>query len=234
VQLIQHQGKSANAQRQNGPHVHSAFFSPDQKWLWVQDLGTDEVVAYPYDAQNKTQPLSEKGKRVYKAQAGSGPRHLAFHPRLPMAYVLEELTGTIAVLSTNLAQSGAVPLLQQSIAMVDAKDKGKAIGAADIHLSADGRFLYASNRGDFNELVQFAIQPNGQLAFVARYATQGIKPRNFTLSPDGKWLLVAHQNSHNIVVFRLVVFRRDTQTGLLENSGQILQVGAPVCLFFLP
>ena len=101
-------------------------------------------------------------------------------------------------------------------------------GAADIHISPDGKYLYASNRGDFNELVIFRIIADGTLNYVATQSTLGKGPRNFSIDPSGNFLLVANQNSDEIVVFK-----RDQISGLLTDTKNRIKVGAPVCIKFI-
>lgn len=224
VQVIQHEGSSVNRQRQERPHVHSVVFSPDGKFLFAGDLGTDKVNAYRYDAAQPV-PLAPASPPFTAVAAGSGPRHLVFNKQGTQAYLVQELTATVTVF--NHENGRLTPI--QEVPMTASGFAGQN-GAAEIRISPDGRFLYASNRGDANRLTIYSIDPrSGKLTFEGRQSTLGKTPRNFMISPGGKFLLAANQNSDNIVIFS-----RDRQTGLLEATGDTLQVGNPVFLLMLP
>ena len=222
-QTIQHVGSSTNKSRQEKAHVHSAVLSPDEKYLVVQDLGTDEIAVYAVDLNNPTKPLSENPVSVFNCNPGDGPRHISFHPTKPLVYAVQELTGSVTVLSFK---KGKLKKMQQ-INMFD-KVTDKKSGAADIHLSPDGQFLYASNRVDYNDLAIFKVASNGLLAWVGSQPTLGLAPRNFAIDPTGNFLLAANQNSNEIVVFK-----RNKTTGLLYDTGNRISVGRPVCIQFV-
>lgn len=222
IQTIQHNGSSANKSRQDKPHVHSAFISPDEKYLLVQDLGTDQISVYGLNLNN-TRPVSQKPISVFNCNPGDGPRHISFHPTKPIVYAVQELTGSVTVLNFN---KGSLRKLQQVNMFV--KGDEKKSGAADIHVSPDGKFLYASNRADFNDLAIFKIGQNGWLQWVGSEPTLGLAPRNFAIDPTGKFLLAANQNSNEVVVFK-----RNLQTGKLTDTGKRIEVSKPVCLKFV-
>jgi 6-phosphogluconolactonase len=220
-QFIQHEGKSVNPARQEKAHVHGTFFSPNGNYLLTPDLGMDQVNIYPYSS-NTSLPLDISKSKTIISTPGAGPRHIAFSKNGRFIYVMEELTGSISVYNFLKGQASFI----QTVFTHDKTYKGKP-GSADIHLSPDGLFLYASNRGDENNIAKFSILSNGKLdeQHMALYSTQGIKPRNFTISEDGNWLLVANQDSDNIVVFR-----RNKTNGNLINTGNTIKVSMPVCL----
>lgn len=222
-QIIQHTGNSVNKARQEKAHVHSAFLSPDEKYLVVQDLGTDKISVYAVDLNNPTKPLSENPISVFNCNPGDGPRHISFHPTKPFVYAVQELTGSVTVLSFK---NGMLKKLQQVNMFKKASEKKS--GAADIHLSPDGKFLYASNRVDYNDLAIYKVASNGLLAWVGSQPTLGLAPRNFTIDPTGSFLLAANQNSNEIVVFK-----RNKMTGLLNDTGNRISVGRPVCIQFV-
>ena len=220
-QFIQNKGSSIDPTRQNKAHVHGSFFSPDGKWLFVNDLGMDQTQIYPYQI-NSDPPLMQSGATIIQATAGAGPRHLCFSKNGQMVYVLEELSGTICVYTFK---KGIATLVQRDETHPKAfKDKP---GSADIHISPDGKFIYASNRGTENNIVQYQIDQNGLLKKATKKYTPsgGLMPRNFTISADGKWLLVANQASNNIVVFK-----RNPMTGNLTKMPKDATVSMPVCL----
>lgn len=121
-------------------------------------------------------------------------------------------------------KDGALSLLQETTLVIK---EGVKIGAADIHLSSDQRFLYATNRGTANDISCFSISDKGLLTFEQQIATGGDGPRNFALTPDGEFVFVAHQYSDNIVILK-----RDASTGFLSDTGKRINTGAPVCLIF--
>ena len=221
-QLVQHTGSSANTARQEKAHVHQTLFSPQHDFLFTPDLGTDKIMAYAFNS-NAQRPLSPATPAFTATEPGSGPRHMTFHPNQRFAYVLEELSGMVSVFQYNKGKLTRI----QRLSSHPAGYKGN-IGSADIHVSPDGRFLYASNRGDANSIAVFAINPStGRLILRDVTPTQGKAPRNFVIDPSGKYLLVANQNTNNIVVFR-----RNSKTGLLTPTGDQLEVPKPVCLVF--
>lgn len=223
TQLIQHKGSSANKQRQEKAHVHASFFSPDYQYILAPDLGMDKVMVYQFAAASK-KPLQPAPVPFAASAPGSGPRHLSFHPNRKYMYLLEELTGTVKVYTYN---KGILNPLQ-IIATHPANYKGQP-GSADIHVSPDGKFLYASNRGDENNIAIFSINAsNGKLTSVGYQPVRGAQPRNFMIDPTGRFLLVANQKTSNIVVYR-----RDMATGLLQATLQQIEVPNPVCLQML-
>jgi 6-phosphogluconolactonase len=223
TQLIQHSGKSINAARQEKPHVHSAIFSPDEDYLLLQDLGTDQISVYDINLSKSNNPISLKPNSIFNTVPGSGPRHLTFHPKKSIAYSVQELNGTVNVMKFK---NGKLSLMQD-ISMTNPNETRKN-GAADIHISPDGKYLYASNRGEFNELVIFRIIADGTLSYVATQSTLGKGPRNFSIDPSGNFLLVANQLTDEIVVFK-----RDQNSGLLSDTKNRIKVGAPVCIKFI-
>ncbi len=222
-QFIQHEGKSVNETRQEKAHVHGVFFSPDGKYVLTPDLGMDEISIYPYQTKNGP-PLQTQKASSIKSSPGAGPRHLCFSSNGKYLYVIEELTGSISV---YLFLNGAASFLQKVYTHPNTF-KGKA-GSADIHLSPDGLYLYASNRGTENNIVSFKVLRNGKLEekTIQYTSTEGKAPRNFTISKDGNWLLVANQDSDNIIAFR-----RNIQTGALTSTGVSIKLSMPVCLLF--
>ena len=223
-QLIQDEGSSVVKDRQQGPHVHNAILSENEKYLLYTDLGTDKVNIMRYKA-SKNPPLTPADPAFVSVKAGNGPRHMVFSADYKYLYLVQEIGG---VINTYNYDNGKLTLVQ-SVDMLTPAMKGN-IGSAAIKLSPDGRFLYASNRGNANEIVQYEINPeNGQLTFVARTPTLGKGPRDFSIDPSGKFLLVANQNSDNIFVYRL-----DPATGKILNVISHLDIGSPVCLKFVP
>lgn len=215
-QTIAHEGSGPNTTRQDKPHVHSVNISPDNRNLFVPDLGIDKVVNYRFDAQ--TGMLNSAPSAT--VTPGSGPRHFTFHPNGKFAYVIQELNASITGFSYK---DGRLKVLQTVGTLPEGYTDKNA--CADIHVSSDGRFLYGSNRFH-DSLVIYAIDPKtGKLTLVGHQSVLGKTPRNFSLDPTDNFVLVANQDSDNVVVFR-----RNTQTGALEATGTEIDISMPVCL----
>ncbi len=213
--LIKHRGSGPNLKRQRSPHVHAAVISADNKYLFVPDLGTDKLVSYKF----KNGLLEKRAEAV--SLPGSGPRHLSFSPGEKFAYLIEEMSGTVVCYKIK---KGKLKFVQRS----DAKIEGftGATGAADIHVSHDGNFLYCSNRGDANNIAIFSVdKKKGKLALVGHQSVLGEKPRNFNFDPSGNFLLVANQDSDEIVIFKI-----DKTSGLLSDTGKRIAIPNPVCI----
>ena len=216
---IQHTGSGKNKERQAGPHVHCTKISPDNKWLFVPDLGIDKVMIYSFN--DKTGELKPSKQQYVKTEPGAGPRHFIFHPDNKFAYLIEEMGGMVDVYKYK---KGKLKLKQRISTMPPADNRFP--GSADIHISADGKFLYASNRGTVNNIVIYGINPaNGKLTLAGFQSTMGNSPRNFNIDPSGDFLLAGNQNSDAIVIFK-----RDNATGLLFDSGKRISIGKPVCI----
>ena len=222
VQHIKHEGKSVNPQRQEAPHVHSAFFSPDNHFLLTPDLGIDQVSIYKFTA-DASMPLTPAPIPYAATEPGSGPRHLDFSPNEKYLYLLTEMGGAITVYNYNNGQLKPV----QTIATHPKNFTGQP-GSADIHVSPDGKFVYASNRGEENNIAIYSVnQQTGLLKFVGYEPTGGNHPRNFMIDPTGNYLLVANMKSDNILIFK-----RDKDSGLLTEVNH-LDLPNPVCLKML-
>lgn len=219
-QLIQFEGSSTNKRRQDQSHIHAAVFSPDDEYIFFPDLGADKIHAFKFN-KHERQPLKAVDSCQYTAIPGSGPRHLTFHPNNKFAYCIEELSGTVTAFEY---ETGKLDSIQRIHSYSKLQDE---YNSADIHISPDGLFLYASNRWDNeNTIAIFSInQQHGTLRLVGHQSTFGDQPRNFTLDPTGNFLIVANQVTNNIVVFK-----RDIKTGLLTQTGKDVKVPNPACL----
>ena len=220
VSFIQHEGSGVNSDRQEGPHAHSAVLSKDNNYAFICDLGLDKIMIYSFN--NKTGKLTPASTPYVETEPGAGPRHFDFHPNNKFAYLIEELTGSISAYAYR--GNGQLDLIQ-NISALPPEYTG-SVGSADIHVSPDGKFLYASNRGESNTIAIFKINPqSGELMLAGHQSTMGKTPRNFNFDPSGNFLLVANQNSDDIIIFK-----RDKQTGLLSDTGKKIEVGNPVCI----
>jgi 6-phosphogluconolactonase len=220
AQVVQHTGNGPTPERQEAPHAHCIIPDRSNRYALAADLGTDRVVLYGLDLA--TQSLRHVGEAVMRP--GAGPRHIAFHPSLPLVFVANELDSTLATLRFDSAR-GSLSLLDAR-ATVPAGWTGTNY-PADIHVATNGRTLYVSNRGH-NSIAAFSVaESTGALAPLQVISTEGDWPRNFSLDPTGRWLLVANQRSDSIVVFA-----RDPESGRLTATPQRLALPSPVCLQF--
>jgi 6-phosphogluconolactonase len=221
--VIQDTGSSVNPTRQKGPHAHSVNLSPDNRFVFVPDLGIDKIMIYKLDAEKGT--LVPNDPAFAKLAPGSGPRHMAFHPNGKFAYVISELAGTITAFAYDPA-SGALNKIQ-TITTLPADFHGFN-GSAEVCVHPNGKFLYGSNRGH-DSIAVYRIDPaKGTLTFVERQTADIKTPRSFNIDPTGTFCLVANQGSDNVVVFRI-----NQKTGVLEPTGHKISVGKPVCVCFL-
>ncbi|MBC8767685.1 lactonase family protein [Arenibacter sp. BSSL-BM3] len=217
-QEIQHLGSGPHL-NQNSAHAHCVQFSQNGKFLYAVDLGIDQILTYPINSERKL-GKAEVGLHM---DPGDGPRHLIFHPTENKVFIINELSSTV-VSATVDEETGIFTNIDKKSTLPD--DYQEPNACADIHISNNGRFLYASNRGH-NSIAVYSISDSGDLKLLTIEPVQGDWPRNFTLSPDGKFLLVANQKSNNITVFKV-----DGQTGLLEFTGNEISISQPVCLKF--
>ena len=221
---VRHEGSSVNTDRQEAAHVHATVLNKNNKTLYVPDLGLDKVMIYNLDS--RTGKLKPAATPFVMTEAGAGPRHLDIHPNGKFAYLMEELTGSVS--AYRVEKSGGLSLLQNISGLP--RDYTGPMGSADIHVSPDGKFLYCSNRGESNTIGIFSINNStGELTWVDHQSTMGRTPRNFNFDPTGNFLLVANQNSDDIIIFK-----RDKNTGLLTDSGKKIKIPKPVCLKWIP
>jgi len=213
----QHEGQGTT-NRQEGPHAHSVWFEKeDENNIIAADLGTNELWFSKIDTLSNS--LIPTGKLAMAE--GAGPRHIAFSPNKPLVYVLNELDNTITIIAKS--EEGAYEKISTSTTLP--KRFSEFSKAADIHISSDGKFVYASNRGH-NSIAIFSVQEDGGLTLLGFEATRGKNPRNFSLSPDDSYLIVANQDSDN-----LVSFKRNPETGLLTFIAE-MEAPMPVCILF--
>lgn len=223
-QLIQHTGSSVNKERQEKPHVHEIVFSKDDKYLFSPDLGLDKLMIYKFDG-SKEKPVSESNPSFVSSAPGSGPRHFTFDPNEKYAYLIHELDGMVTVYDYNDGKFTE----KQSIATYPDGYKG-VLDGAEIVISGDGEFLYTSQRADQNSITIFSIEGlTGLLTKEGHQSTMGKGPRNFIIGPYGNYVLVAHQNSDNIVIFK-----RDKNSGMLSVTSGEIKVPKPVSLQLVP
>lgn len=219
-QLIQFSGLGRDKIRQTAPHLHCVQFSPDGKYLFANDLGTDNIYKFTLNENDPSAFLTPGSPASFKVKDGCGPRHLVFHPNGKYAYLITELSGE--VLAFNYRDGNL-----ENFQYIEA-DTIHAAGSGDIHISPDGRFLYASNRLKADGIAIFSINDKNGILTKTGYQFTGIHPRNFIITPNGKYLLVANRDSNNIQVFE-----RNTENGLLSDTGKEIKLNMPVCLKFV-
>ncbi len=218
--FFQHTGSSKTAQRQAGPHAHCVLPSPDNRFALVADLGLDEILVYRLNAARAS--LAPFQPAFARVAAGSGPRHLAFHPNSHYLYAINELASTVTAFAYDAGRLREL----QTVSTLPPDFHGEST-TAEIAVHPSGKFLYGSNRGH-DSIAVFSIDPaSGSLRLVQVVATQGKMPRSFAIDPSGRWLLAANQNSNTIVVFRI-----DLASGKLAPTADVLNAPTPVCLTF--
>lgn len=220
--FIQHEGKSSNPKRQESPHAHSVNLDAANRFAFVADLGLDKVLIYKFDPSKGT--LTANDPAFAATASGAGPRHFAFHPSGKYAYVINEIANTVTAFAYD-ADKGALKEIQ-SITTLPKDFKGTS-HTAEVVVHPSGKFLYGSNRGH-DSIAIFSIDESGKLTAAGHQGT-GIKtPRNFNIDPTGAFLLVGNQAGNSVIVFRI-----DPKTGDLKETGNVVEVPAPVCLKFL-
>lgn len=216
----QHQGSGPNTERQEGPHAHCIVVDPTDTWALSADLGTDTIHTYALDFES----YSMESVSELRLPAGSGPRHLVFHPSLPLVFVILELRSEI--LSLRFDERNGATVLIGGASTLPSDFKGES-HCADIHVHPSGRYVYGSNRGH-DSIAVFSINPDsGRLEPSQIHSTGGRTPRSFVISPNGKWLLVANQDSDSIVSFPI------NSDGTLRVAVAAVDVPTPVCLKFV-
>jgi len=208
--------------RQVGPHAHCAHFWHD--WVFIPDLGENAVFQYRWDAHTKT--LARE--TWIEFEAGSGPRHMVMHPNLDICYISNELFNTVCVASLDNSEPTSVkPRLVPFQYESTLENRENVSYVSEIKLSPDARFLYVSNRGD-NSLAIFKVHEDGSIKRIGITPTGGNFPRHFTITPDGKAIVVANQDSGHIRVLA-----RNVETGELTMTDEIFDIPAPNYLRFV-
>jgi 6-phosphogluconolactonase len=222
--FVQHSGSSVDKERQEGPHAHWIGMAPDNRFALAADLGLDDVLVYKFeDVWGKLTPNTPPYTEV--KPAGSGPRHLAFHPNGKFVYLLTEMGSAVQTFAYS-AQKGTLTALQ-TVPSVPNDYRGVR-EAAEIVAHPSGKFVYASNRGSANSIAAYKVDANkGTLTAAGTFSTKGKIPRNFAIDPTGKFLLAANQDSGTIVIFKI-----DEATGALTATDSETEVPSPVCITF--
>ncbi len=222
LSVHQHEGRSVKSGRQDGPHAHSIYSSPDNAFVYVADLGIDKVMIYKLDGVNGT--LTAAGSAA--VPGGSGPRHMVFSGSGDVLYVLNEFTLTISKFNRN-KDTGSLDLVATKSVM---KDVGEGMSGSEIQLSSDGKYLYAACRdirGDGRDVISVLTADGMEL--IQEHPAGAWIPRHFCISPGGKWLVVAGLKDN-----KLVVHSRNETTGKLAKAGKDLELKKPMWVLFAP
>lgn len=218
--FFRYPGKSVNPARQETSHAHQAVVSPDLRWLYVCDLGADRIWCHPLAGGSVAPALAES----VATPAGSGPRHLVFHPTLPRVYVICELNAHLLVYDWD-ASCGSLTLAEEHASLPPGW-KGEPWAAA-IRVHPSGRTLYVSNR-NHDSLTAFSLDGDGRASLACWIPAGGKTPRDFVIDPTGNWLLSANQESNNVAIHAL-----DSETGLpAERAADVVEIATPICLLF--
>ncbi len=219
VQNFQFTEGSKHTERQDRSHIHSTVFSPNFDYIFSTDLGADKIRCFKFENE-KDKPLIPSKKPYIESTLGSGPRHFTFHPNGKFAYCIEELTGTINVYKYNDG-------ILDSVQRINTHSEKVITGfeSSDIHISPDGKFLYASNRGEENNIAIFSIQEDGHLTIIGYQSSLGDHPRIFAIDESGKFLIVS-----NVISGNVFVFNRDAETGLLKKTGEEIKIKNVSCV----
>lgn len=218
--MVQYEGSSVNPNRQQEPHTHSAIPSENGDWLYVSDLGMDKIMIYQPD--RKTGKLSPAKTPYAASTPGAGPRHFTIHPNGKLAFSMEELSSTIAAYTVD-EKTGALKATDRVPTLPEGTEVQNT--TADIHVSPDGKFVYASNRGHDSIAIYGIDADTGKLSYVGHESSGGAHPRNFCMDSQGEFVFVANRDNDNVVVFE-----RDTNTGKLSPRGNEAHIPAAVCI----
>lgn len=214
---IIHHGSGPNVIRQNGAHPHFVGITPDEKYLYVVDLGIDALKVYPFHPAKGIDPDGVKTSKIIPA--GSGPRHVIWAPNGRMAYLLNELGNTVMSLRH---EDGTFEIIDNAPTLprfFDGESK-----AAAIKISPDGHFLFASNRG-FDSIACFQLDGKGGMQLYDLVYSGGGSPRDINFLPGGKMLAAANESG------RVSFFDYDPATGKLMPNGLSFEIPGALCVF---
>jgi len=220
----QHEGSSIHPSRQTGPRAHSINLDQANRFAVAADLGIDRVLVYRFDGASGE--LTPNDPPSVSVKPGAGPRHFAFHPSQPYAYVINELDSTITAFTYD-SKLGTLESMQTLSTLPEGFEG--VTHTAEVQVHPSGRFVYGSNRGH-DSIAMFRVDAtSGRLSPIGHEPTGGKTPRNFGIDPSGRYLIAANQDSDSLVVFRI-----DPEAGSLQSTGIVVDVPAPVCVKMIP
>ncbi|WP_231742323.1 lactonase family protein [Stieleria varia] len=216
-------GSDVVPNRQTSPHAHWTGTSPDNRFLFVPDLGMDQVVIWKVDTETATLTPHGFGQSV----PGGGPRHMKFHPNGKIVYLLNELSLSVTVFDYD-AKAGTMSPKQTIETLSEAVKAGERFNSSsEIRVHPNGKFVYAANRGNDSITAYRVKEADGTLELIEVEPIRGAWPRNFALDPTGKWLLAAGQNTNSVTIFEI-----DQQSGQLQFTMKAAMVPTPICVLF--
>lgn len=221
--FFQHAGSSVNPDRQKGPHAHCFVISPDNRFALAADLGLDQIRIYQLDAS--TAMLAPSQQPFVRTPLGAGPRHLTFAPNGKHVYVINELSNSITLFDYDPATGMLTE--RQTIPTLPPEFEGTSY-CADLKITADGRFLYGTNRGH-DSIAAYRIGQDGRLTLIAIEPSLGEGPQNLAIAPGGRLILCANMPGNNVAVFHI-----DTDTGRLTSVGPPVPITRPSCIQIVP
>ncbi len=222
--VIQGEGSGPVASRQESPHAHQVMMDPAGKFLLVPDLGTDKVMNYAFDSESG-QLTPNPDQPYLEMPPGSGPRHLAFHPSGDFVYVLSEMGATVTACRFD-KNSGVLTAINSASIVGDDFTGNRQSAAVRVH--PNGKYIYASNRDDVSNLAVFKKEGNGGITPIQLVHEIPYWPRDFNITPDGKFLVVAGARSNEIELFQV-----DGTTGMLSKTGAKASLPGPTCILFI-
>jgi 6-phosphogluconolactonase len=218
------EGSGPDTSRQQGPHAHQVVPDPGQHFLLVPDLGTDRVMIYAFDpasgslTPNQTQPY-------FQLAPGSGPRHLAFHPDGKSLYIVNELNATITACNYD-GVNGTITGINTEKTVEESHQGMKYPAAVRVH--PNGRFVYASTRGENSCISTFKIGDDRSVERIQVVEQVPLWPREFNLDPSGRYMLVAGERSDEIRLYTI-----DPESGVVTATETVVKLKAPACIRFV-
>jgi len=217
--FVQHKGSSVNETRQQGPHAHCIVISPDNRFVYVADLGLDQVLGYRLNASEAR--LVPAPQPFVRTLPGAGPRHLTFHPNKQHVYVINELANSITAFDYD-SNNGL--LIEQQTQSTLPDDFEGTSHCADLKITPDGQFLYGTNRGH-DSIASYRLDNKGAMTLLRIESSLGGSPQNLAITRDGKFLICANMGGNNVIVFNI-----DSVTGKLTPAGSPLAITGPSCI----
>ena len=217
--FVQHNGSSINETRQEGPHAHSIVVSPDNRFVYVADLGLDQILGYRLnDSGAQLIPATQPFVRTIP---GAGPRHLTFHPNKQHMYVINELANSITAFDYN--SNNGLLIERQTLSTLPDDFEGTS-HCADLKITPDGLFLYGTNRGH-DSIATYRLDDKGAMTLLRIETSLGSSPQNLAITRDGKYLICANMGGNNVIVFDI-----DSETGKITPVGNPLAITGPSCI----
>ncbi len=222
--VYQGTGSGPNQQRQTSAHAHYVTLDRDENFLLSPDLGSDRVLIFKFDP-SEGKLIPNPAQPFFQTAPGAGPRHLDFHPNGQYLYVINELNGTLTACSFQ-SSTGEVAEINTASTLPD--DFIGFNGSAAVRVHPNGKFVYASNRGDLNSIAGFRILDDGSLERIQILTGVPDRPRDFNIDPSGKFMLVAGERSDDIELYLI-----DADTGELSSTGEKIRLNAPANILFI-